>query len=55
MMLHDRRNRPWLWALAVGGVLLLGRPAVAQVTPPANLVPLEKFSITRKASGSETN
>jgi hypothetical protein len=55
MMPHDQRNRPWLWALAVGGVLLLSRPALAQVTPPSNLVPSQKFSITGKASGSETN
>jgi hypothetical protein len=52
---HHQRNRPWLWALAVGGVLLLGRPTLAQVPLPSPLVPLAKFSITGKASGSETN
>jgi hypothetical protein len=55
MTQHDQLKRPWLWALAVGGVLLFGRPALAQVAPPSNLVPLAKFSITGKASGSETN
>jgi hypothetical protein len=55
MMHHHQLKRPWLWALAVGGVLLIGRPALAQVTPPPNLFPLAKFSITGKASGSETN
>lgn len=55
MMQHDQRKHPWLWALAVGGVLLLGRAALAQVPLPSPLVPLEKFSITGKASGSETN
>jgi hypothetical protein len=54
-MLHDQRNRPWLWALSVGGVLLVGRPALAQVPLPSPLVPLAKFSITGKASGAETN
>jgi hypothetical protein len=55
MTQHDQRNRPWLWALAIGGMLLLGRPALGQVPLPSPLVPLEKFSITGKASGSETN
>jgi hypothetical protein len=36
-------------------VFLIGRPALAQVPLPSPLVPLEKFSITGKASGSETN
>jgi hypothetical protein len=55
MMHHHQLKRPWLWALAVGGVLLIGRPALTQVTPPPNLLPLAKFSVTGKASGSETN
>jgi hypothetical protein len=55
MMHHHQRNRPWLWALAVGEVFLIGCPALAQVPLPSPLVPLEKFSITGKASGSETN
>jgi hypothetical protein len=55
MMQHDQRKHPWLWVLAVGGMLLLGRPALAQVPLPSPLVPLAKFSITGKASGSETN
>jgi hypothetical protein len=54
MTQHNQRNRLWRWALAVGGVLLLSRPALAQLTPPANLVPLTKFSITGKTSASET-
>lgn len=54
-MHHHQRSRPWLWTLVVEGVLLLGRPTLAQVRPPSNLVPLQKFSITGKASGSETH
>jgi hypothetical protein len=54
MTQHHQPNRPWRWALAVGGVLLLGRPALAQVDPSPNLVPLATFSINGKASGSET-
>jgi hypothetical protein len=54
MTQHHQRQRPWRWALAVGGVLLLSRPALAQLKPPANLVPLQKFSIMGKTSASET-
>jgi hypothetical protein len=51
---HHQRPRPWRWALALAGLLLLSRPALAQVTPPAPLTPLATFSITGKASSSET-
>jgi hypothetical protein len=45
----------WQWALVLGAAgLLLGSPALAQVSLPSPLVPLAKFSITGKASGSET-
>jgi hypothetical protein len=55
MTQHNQRNRPWRWTLVVGAAgLLLGSPALAQVTPPSPLVPLTKFSIAGKTSASET-
>jgi hypothetical protein len=52
---HHQRNRPWRWALGLGAAgLLLGSPALAQVTPPSPLVPLTTFSITGKTSASAT-
>jgi hypothetical protein len=55
MTQHNQRNHPWRWAFVLGAVgLLLGSPALAQVTPPSPLIPLTKFSITGKTSGSET-
>jgi hypothetical protein len=55
MTQHHPRPRPWRWGLVLGVAGgLLGSPALAQVTPPANLTPLAKFSITGKTSGSET-
>jgi len=53
MILQYPFPRAWPWTLAVG-VLLLSAPALAQVTPPANLTPLAKFSLTGKTSGSAT-
>jgi hypothetical protein len=54
MTQHDQRNRLWRWAFTLGAAgLLLSAPALAQVTPPANLTPLTTFSITGKTSGSE--
>jgi len=56
MTRHDQLNRPCPWTLVLGAAagLLLGRPALAHVPLPSPLVPLAKFSITRKASGSGT-
>jgi hypothetical protein len=55
MMQHDQLRRPWLVALVLGAAaFLLGRPALAQVSPPANLVPVAPFSITGNTSASET-
>jgi hypothetical protein len=55
MTQHHPRYRPWRWILVLGVAgLLLGAPALAQVTPPAPLLPLTTFSITGKTSGSET-
>jgi hypothetical protein len=53
---HDQRIAPWQGVLVlwVAAGLLLGRAALAQVAPPAPLVPLQTFSITGNASGSET-
>jgi hypothetical protein len=55
MTQHHQRQCPWRWALMLGAAgLLLGAPALAQVTPPANLTPLTTFSITGKTSASAT-
>jgi len=53
---HDQRISPWRGVLVLGVAagLRLARPALAQVALPAPLVPLQTFSITGNASGSET-
>jgi hypothetical protein len=54
---HDHLRQPWRLALVVGLMLGLGlgTTARAQIQPLANLTPLSRFSISGKASGSETN